>query len=45
MAGGSANQASYYSPQSAGANGGSYTAADYAQYSNYYYSPQTATYQ
>ena len=42
--GGSATQGSYY-PASAGQSGGSYAAADYAQYSNYYYSPQTATYQ
>lgn len=42
----SATQGSYYS-QAAGANGAAagYTAADYAQYSNYYYSPQTPTYQ
>jgi len=45
--GASASQASYYQPQAAGANGApqAYTAADYAQYSNYYYSPQGATYQ
>ena len=38
-AGGNASQ-SYYPPQTAAANGGAqgYTAADYAQYSNYYYS-------
>ena len=37
---------SYYPPQAAGANGAAqgYTAADYAQYSNYYYS-QAGTYQ
>jgi hypothetical protein len=46
-AGATASQASYYQ-QAASANGAAqagYTAADYAQYSNYYYSPQTATYQ
>jgi len=44
--GGSASQASYYG-QGAPANGAAqaYTAADYTQYSNYYYSPQGATYQ
>jgi heterogeneous nuclear ribonucleoprotein F/H len=42
--GGSSSQ-SYYPPQGGGANGAAagYAAADYAQYSNYYYS-QTGTY-
>jgi len=46
-AGASAAQGSYYPAQAAAANGAApgYTTADYAQYSNYYYSPQTATYQ
>jgi hypothetical protein len=47
-AGGTANQANYYTQQATTANGGApqgYTAADYTQYSNYYYSPQTGTYQ
>ena len=41
-----ASQGSYYPAQGASTNGatGGYT-ADYAQYSNYYYSPQTPTYQ
>lgn len=46
--GASAAQGSYYPANAAAGvtNGGpGYTAADYAQYSNYYYSPQTATYQ
>lgn len=44
----SASQGSYYPTQGSAANGGAppgYTAADYVQYSNYYYSPQTASYQ
>ena len=45
--GANATQGSYYTAQAGAANGGApgYTTADYAQYSNYYYSPQTATYQ